>query len=85
MLKKFGFKIIRVLDYDKENIRFPAGHFYSPLLDLSEVGPDELSIPYDDERGWEQLDLVHEKQRAYYKTLINDFPVIPFPETQTDG
>ena len=36
---------------------FPAGHFYSPLLDLQSVKPGESQMPFGGEEWWEHIDL----------------------------
>ena len=59
---------------------FPAGHFYSPLLDLQSLRPGESAPPCDGEEMWEHLDLRGPAQRAYYLDLLGRFPAPPFPD-----
>jgi hypothetical protein len=64
---------------------FPAGHFYSPLLDIQRLGPNDSNLPFDGAEWWEHVDLRPEGQRAYYEDLLERFPVLPFPRQKADG
>ena len=82
-------RILRGLCRRQPNLRgvmaFPAGHFYSPLLDLQSLRPGESAPPCDGEEMWEHLDLRGPAQRAYYLDLLGRFPAPPFPFRQTAG
>lgn len=85
----FERRILRGLSSWQPNLRgvvaFPAGHFYSPLLDLESLPPDASAPPFDGEEMWEHLDLRGPAQRAYYLDLLGRFPAPPFPLRQTAG
>lgn len=64
---------------------FPPGHFYSPLLDIRAIGPNDSSIPFDGAEWWEHVDLREDEQRSYYEDLLNTFPLLPFPFRSAAG
>lgn len=76
----------RLLDL-KPNLRGavinPPGHFYSPLLDIEKLGPDDAGLPFDGAECWEHVDLRRAEQRAYYDDLLQRFPPLPFPRHRT--
>ncbi len=51
---------------------YPPGHFYSPLLDVRNLGPDGVEY-------WEHVDLCDAGQRAYFEELVEKYPLLPFP------
>lgn len=58
-------------------LRFPPGHFYSPLLDIEKLVRQrdlttELAL-------WEQVPLRQAAQEIFYKELLRDYPPLPFP------
>ena len=64
---------------------FPPGHFYSPLLDLQSTNPGDESLPHDDEKCWEQVDLNAANQRAFYSELLSSEMHLAFPEQPIPG
>jgi hypothetical protein len=66
-------------------IRYPPGHFYSPLFDVESLGPNDSNLPFDGPEWWEQCDLRPAAQRSYYEGLLDDFPLLPFPGRSTAG
>jgi predicted O-methyltransferase YrrM len=62
----------------------PPGHYYSPLLDIDNLAPSALSLPFDGVECWEHIDLRPQEQRIYYEDLLNRFPVLPFPIQKSD-
>lgn len=65
-------------------VMYPPGHFYSPLLDLEHLGPNDSNLPFDGEEWWEHVDLRPREQRSYYEELLDDFPPLPFPRERSD-
>jgi predicted O-methyltransferase YrrM len=63
---------------------FPPGHFYSPLIDVSELGPNDSSFPFDGPEWWESVDLRPAEQRAYYEDLLQRHSLLPFPDQKTE-
>jgi predicted O-methyltransferase YrrM len=61
---------------------YPPGHFYSPLLDIENLGPDSPGLPHDGAEYWEHVDLRREEQRAYFVDLLERFPP-DFPRERT--
>lgn len=57
---------------------FPPGHFYSPLLDLASIGPEDPGLAYDGHEWWECVELRRDAQRAYFLDLLNHFQPLPF-------
>jgi hypothetical protein len=66
-------------------IRFPPGHFYSPLLDIQGLAPNDPSLPFDGAECWEYIDLQPGEQRSYYEDLLERFPLLPFPSQKSDN
>jgi len=64
---------------------YPPGHFYSPLLDIQALGPDDSSLPFDGAEWWEHVNLRPGEQRSYYEDLLNRFPLLPFPRQKSEG
>jgi len=81
-LQEFRFRL-------RPNLRgaviYPPGHFYSPLLDIQSLGPNDVNLPFDGAEWWEHVDLRADEQRSYYQDLIERFPLLPFPSQQTAG
>jgi Methyltransferase domain len=65
-------------------VRFPPGHFYSPLLDIQSLGPVEPTMPFDGVECWEHIDLRPSEQRSYYEDLLDRFHFLEFPRQKTD-
>lgn len=66
-------------------VRYPPGHYYSPLLDIEALEPDDSSLPFDGAEYWEHVDLRPNEQRTYYDELLNRFPFLPFPRQKSEG
>jgi predicted O-methyltransferase YrrM len=64
---------------------YPAGHFYSPLLDVRGLGPQDQHLPFDGLECWEHIPLREAEQRAFYDDLLERFPPLPFPMDQSAG
>ena len=64
---------------------FPAGHFYSPLLDLEGLGPGATRVPFDGAEWWEHVDLRRDRQQRYYEDLVNRFSPLAFPNQREAG
>jgi len=64
---------------------FPPGHYYSPLLDLRGLGPQDARFPYDGPENWEYLDLRPAEQRAFYEDVLERFPPLPFTARKSNG
>jgi predicted O-methyltransferase YrrM len=64
---------------------YPPGHFYSPLLDIQHLGPNDSNLPFDGAEWWEHINLRPDEQRTYYEDLLERFPILPFPRQKTDG
>lgn len=64
-------------------VRFPPGHFYSPLLDIQGLGPNDSSLPFDGAECWEHVNLRPSEQRSYYEDLLERFPLLPFPSQKS--
>src|SRR5262245_4152453 len=62
---------------------YPPGHFYSPLLDIHKLGPDDASLPFDGAEWWEHVNLRPNEQRACYEDLLERFPALPFPRQKS--
>jgi predicted O-methyltransferase YrrM len=65
--------------------RIPAGHFYSPLLDLTLIPATGETMPHDGAEYWEALDLQPARMEAYYRELCQLFPAPHFPAQPTPG
>ena len=63
---------------------YPAGHFYSPLLDIKSLRPNDSNLPFDGVECWEHVDLQRSNQKGYYQDLLERFPLLPFPRHRTD-
>ena len=63
----------------------PAGHFYSPLLDLRQIPAEGDTMPHDGAEYWEAVDLAPARMEAYYRELIALFPAPHFPKERTPG
>ena len=63
---------------------YPAGHFYSPLLDIQSLKPNDSNLPFDGIECWEHVSLHLSSQKAYYQELLERFPLLPFPRQRTD-
>lgn len=61
---------------------YPPGHFYSPLLDIENLGSDAPGLPHDGAEYWEHVELRREEQRAYFGELLERFPP-DFPAERT--
>jgi hypothetical protein len=59
---------------------YPPGHFYSPLLDIENLGSEAPGLPHDGAEYWEHVDLRPEEQRAYFVDLLERFPPNFLPE-----
>ena len=66
-------------------VLYPPGHFYSPLLDIRSLGPNEHNLPFDGPECWEHVQLRPYAQRTYYEDLIEHFSLLPFPSHKTEG
>lgn len=66
-------------------IRFPPGHYYSPLLDIENLKPGQPSLPFDGAEWWEHVDLRSTEQYSYYEDLLDNYPALPFPKEGTSG
>jgi len=66
-------------------VRCPPGHYYSPLLDIQALGPDDSGLPFDGAEWWEHVNLRVAEQRSYYEDLLDRFPPLPFPSRKSDG
>lgn len=64
---------------------YPPGHYYSPLLDLEKLGPNDTNYPFDGAEWWENIDLRLPEQRAYYEELLERFPPPAWPKEKNDG
>ncbi len=64
---------------------YPPGHYYSPLLDFANLGPDAAGLPFDGIEWWDHVDLQREKIALYYADLLDNFPPVPFPSQKTEG
>ena len=75
--------------YLQPNVRgvlaFPPNHYYSPLLDIESLGPNECHMPFDSEECWEHIELRPEDQRSYYEDMLDRFPFLPFPSQKTQN
>jgi hypothetical protein len=82
---KSYFRFIRNLRNFRGAIRFLPGHFYSPLLDIQSLRPNDSNLPFDGEELWEHINLRLSEQRSYYEDLLDRFAPLPFPSQKTDG
>jgi hypothetical protein len=82
---KSYFRFIRLLRNFRGAVRFPPGHFYSPLLDIKSLGPNDSNLPFDGAELWEHINLRQSEQRSYYEDLLDRFPLLPFPSQKTDN
>jgi methyltransferase family protein len=82
---KSYFRFIRNLRNFRGAVRFPPGHFYSPLLDIQSLRPNDSNLPFDGEELWEHINLRLSEQRSYYEDLLDRFAPLPFPSQKTDG
>ena len=64
--------------------RFPPGHFYSPIPDLSEVRARGASI-FGDPDSLGGIDLGEEHQLELLRRFAELYPSVPFPERPTQG
>lgn len=58
---------------------FPPGHYYSPLLNIEQLGPDDSDLPFDGVEMWEHINLQPVEQKAYFEDLVANFPLPQFP------
>jgi predicted O-methyltransferase YrrM len=65
--------------------RFGPGHYYSPLLDIEALGPNDLALPFDGVEWWEHVDLRPSEQREYYDDLLHRFPSPSFSRQKTNA
>ena len=65
-------------------VTYPPGHYYSPLLDLENLGTNDRHLPFDGEEWWEHVDFRDEAQRDYYEDLQSQHVILPFPAQKTD-
>ena len=66
-------------------VKYPPGHFHSPLLDIQSLGPNETNMPFDGPEWWEHVELRANEQRSYYEQLLEEFPILPFPKQKAQG
>lgn len=60
----------------------PPGHFYSPLLKISEI--EENGVPGFDGKGyWENIDLRIDAQKALFQNLVPIYRKLSFPEVKS--
>ncbi|MBM4094059.1 MAG: hypothetical protein FJ276_32320 [Planctomycetes bacterium] len=64
---------------------YPPGHFYSPLLDIESLGPNDSNLPFDGAEWWEHINFRSGEQRSYYEDLLDRFPLPTFPTQKTDS
>lgn len=64
---------------------WPPGHFHSPLLDLQSLNDRASALPFDGPEFWEHIDLRENEQRSYYKQLLDECTMLPFPEQRSSG
>lgn len=65
--------------------KIPAGHFYSPLLDLRLLPASGDLMPFDGVEYWEAVALRPERMESYYRELCELFPAPHFPKEPTPG
>lgn len=63
----------------------PPGHFFSPLLDIENFGPNDKNLPFDGADWWEHINLRPGGQLSYYEDLMDRFPLPSLPNQKTDG
>jgi hypothetical protein len=66
-------------------VHYPPGHFYSALLDVKSLGPNDANLRFDGAEWWEHVNLRHDEQRLYYEDLLDRFPFLPFPSRKNDS
>jgi len=66
-------------------IKFPPGHFYSPLIDLHNLVLKDGALQFDGLEYWEHINLQTDKMQGYYKHLLDNFPVLNFPKEKTSN
>jgi predicted O-methyltransferase YrrM len=64
--------------------RFPPGHFYSPIPNLSEVRAREASI-FGNPDSLGGIELGEERQLELLRRFAELYPSVPFPERPTQG
>lgn len=88
ILRRFGYALHRadMIDYLKARQCpwVPAGHFYSPHVDLDEVRSHEKKI-FSRERPILGIDLRESEQLRLLESMVSLTPKIEFPDTQSPG
>lgn len=88
ILRRFGYALHRadMIDYLKARQCpwVPAGHFYSPHVDLDEVRSHEKKI-FSRERPILGIDLRESEQLRLLDSMVSLTPKIEFPDTQNPG
>lgn len=88
ILRRFGYALHRtdMIDYLKARQCpwVPAGHFYSPHVDLDEVRSHEKKI-FSRERPILGIDLRESEQLRLLDSMVSLTPKIEFPDTQSPG
>ncbi|MFK8060755.1 MAG: class I SAM-dependent methyltransferase [Polaribacter sp.] len=70
----------------KKNACFPAGHFYSPIVNMDEIKSDQNRIWNSAEiKDIEGIDLNTNKQLELVKEFENYYEDIPYPEEQNNN
>jgi len=77
--------VIRKRFPDYRGIVFaPPGHFYSPLLNVSEIEGNG-NPSFDGSAYWEHIDLRIEEQKQLFLKLIPIYKKLSFPHVKTHG
>jgi predicted O-methyltransferase YrrM len=83
--KKIDERRLRLDPNLRGSVFFPPGHFYSPLLDIQSLGPNDSTLPFDGAEWWEHVNLESGEQRSYYEDLLQSFQLPIFPTQKTDS
>ena len=61
------------------------GHFYSPLIKISDLDADDSELPYDGVDYWENINLRQEDQKALFTRLLPIYKKLTFPKEKTES
>lgn len=66
-------------------VLFHPGHYYSPLLDIASLQPNDTRFAHDGLEWWEHIDLRKNQQQSYFIDLLSQFQPFPFLTDEKPG
>lgn len=82
---RFTELVLRLTTNMRGAVLYRPGHFYSPLLDIKSIKPNDENLAFDGVQWWENIDLRTNEQKCYYEELFDTFPLLQFPPSQAEN